>query len=98
MAVEEQEELQGLLSKPSDRRMAHPVQIASNEVATPAPTRQTSSTDFSQWMVCANETFRPSGKTVEKLEPAVYAIEQDDRGLYFQRKPLVTDALIELDD
>lgn len=54
--------------------------------------------DFVQWSAEPNETFRPSGQRRETLPAGVYIIGADDRGLFFARRNVVTDALIELDD
>jgi hypothetical protein len=97
MPNDEQVELQALLEKP------RPPLMGNKAVGECAPAPPTSSygagnlTDSSQWMVCPNETFRPAGSTVKKLEPAVYRIECDG-GIYFQRQIIVTDQLIEIDD
>jgi hypothetical protein len=54
--------------------------------------------DFVQWSAEPNESFRPSGRRCQTLPSGVYSIEVDERGLYFHRKKIITDDLIELDD
>jgi hypothetical protein len=54
--------------------------------------------DFVQWSAEGNEAFRPSGKRCETLPSGVYYVAHDSRGIYFQRKKVLTDDLIELDD
>jgi SpoVK/Ycf46/Vps4 family AAA+-type ATPase len=93
----EQDELQELLEKPRPTQIGRKSEGECAQAPSP-PYSNTSTTDYSQWMVCPNEVFRPSGSTVKKLEPAVYRIENDDRGIYFQRQAIVTDQLIEIDD
>lgn len=54
--------------------------------------------DFIQWSAEPNETFRPSGQRRPILPAGAYGIGADDRGLFFSRKKVLTDDLIELDD
>jgi hypothetical protein len=54
--------------------------------------------DFVQWSAEPNDAFRPSGARAETLPAGVYEIDSDNRGLYFQRKKVITDDLIQLDD
>lgn len=96
LPTDEQVELQALLEKPLTLQVPKNTQ---GEMAMPSqPSTSFSTTDYSQWMVCPNDVFRPSGSTVKTLEPAVYRIEHDDRGIYFQRHPIVTDQLVAIDD
>lgn len=66
------------------------------EVAAPSPVA--TSFDFVQWSAEPNEVFRAAGKAQQYLPAGVYGMGVDNRGVYFQRKRVVTDALIELDD
>jgi hypothetical protein len=60
--------------------------------------RPTTTFDFVQWGAEPNEVFRPSGRRTESLPSGVYSIDLDQRGLFFQRRNVITDNLIELDD
>lgn len=95
MADPDHQELQTLLEKAHERKQPRAVEICAPEQTGAGAT---SSTDFSQWMVGPNGTFRPVGETVRHLQPAVYVIEHDDRGVYFALHNIVTDDLIEIDD
>ncbi len=54
--------------------------------------------DYVQWSAEPNETFRPSGQRRETLPSGVYSIIEDDRGMFFARRSIVSDHLIELDE
>lgn len=95
----ETEELQELLAEDAERPISRT--YPANQAAVgecPKPSSSMSSTDSSQWMIDANGTFRPAGATVPQLAPSVYSIEYDQIGIFFQRHPLLTDTLIDLND
>jgi len=58
-----------------------------------------SSYEFIQWAYCANETYTPTGKTQDILDPSVYSVaENNDGDLFFHKEKLNTDELIEFKD
>jgi hypothetical protein len=54
--------------------------------------------EFKQWVVGANDNFRPAGPTVSSLPPAVYEFSADNAGLYIHKVRVITDDLIVLPD
>lgn len=67
----------------------------------PAPSRVVvyqSGINFCQWSMEPNDIFRASGPRVQTLPTGVYAVDADDRGLYYRKMNVLTDNLIELDD
>lgn len=59
---------------------------------------QAPSTEFRQWQVGPNDTFRPAGVTRKALPVGVYCFGHDGNGLYTERIKVVTDSLIHLPD
>jgi len=99
---DENVELQELLAtegtaeiEKTTRKRTRGYAIPDDEVAEEAPKKFT---DDCQWAVGANSTFRAAGSTIKKLKSAVYGIEADMNGLYFNKINLATDSLIDLDD
>ena len=69
------------------------------ESAAPSPDRSNWSTsDFSQWQIGANGTFRPASKTAPRIDPGVYAVDNDQFGLLLIRKPVLCDEIVDLPD
>ena len=69
------------------------------EMTTPSSQQgSSSSVEFRQWQVGANDTFRPAGVTQETLPVGVYRFNQDPYGIIIERIKVVTDSLIHLPD
>jgi hypothetical protein len=61
------------------------------------PTNLISTSDFYQWVSLPNGIFSATGRTQPTLPTGAYTIAINDKGLFFCRKRILTDALIDLD-
>lgn len=52
--------------------------------------------DYKQWVVEANSNFRPTGRTIASLRPAVYKIDCDNQGVKVATVEVITDDLVVL--
>lgn len=69
--------------------------------AKPAPPQESCyqlPSDYSQWTILPNNTFRPSSQTCLQLPSAVYAFEQTQYGIQLVRVNVCTDSLSVLPD
>jgi len=64
----------------------------------PATQSSVSASEYRQWHVGSNDTFRAAGETVPSLPAGVYAGGLDGLGPYLERRTIVCDNLIELPD
>lgn len=81
----------------------HPVRrqvgglAAESAPRSPSDPNQLESRDFTSWVYGANGTFRPTGKSTEKLPPAVYKIQQDAHGhLWLKTHAVELDEIVDL--
>jgi hypothetical protein len=80
-----------------EMRAGRPGASMTNECAPAAPMRQPDQ-DVSQWMLKANGVLRPASRTAAKLEAGLYTVHNDELGVFFMRRNVVTDECVELPD
>lgn len=78
-------------------------QVQGNFASAPAPpVRELAAAnavaEFRQWVCGPNDTFRPTGITINAIPAAVYRFGFDNNGLYIDTVKVVTDDLIVLPD
>lgn len=94
MATDDAEELQKLLESPTANRARVP-----HEAPTSKGEREKPFTEWSQWQILPNGRFTASGMTDATLPVGAYTVNMSPAvGLYFERKRMLTDTLIDLDE
>lgn len=97
--MSETQELQELLTQPISQRGKNPRATPGiDEVARKKDDDEKLSIDFCQWQVGANGLYAGAGKTTETIPAGVYRLVATPYGLFFQRKRLMTDTLVDFDD
>ena len=82
---------------PLDPHFNEPPEKQVGEAASPMATYADKG-QYTQWSLMPNEMFFPAGPGQARLTAGVYEPSHCDRGIYFQKRRLVTDDLIELDN
>ena len=99
--MNEDDQLNSILENAESERTSQRPQ-SNDEVpncASPPPLSLKESTDYRQWQIGPNDTFRPAGLTCEALPCGVYEFDRDGYGnLYIKKVEVITDSLITLPD
>lgn len=94
MAKSEADELQELLAASSANHQTRP-----SRGDTPVAEKEEKPfTEWSQWQILPNGRFLASGRTDATLPVGAYTVNLSNAGPYFERKRILTDTLIDLDE